>query len=70
MDTPRPTISSTEAAKILGVTDDTIRAWFDRGLIEGYKTSPLRRGRLRLYRDAVEEFDRQRKSRPSGPEKH
>lgn len=65
MDEARPTISTTEAGRMLDVTHDTIRAWWKRGLIEGYLSTPGPHGRLRLYRDSVEAYDRQRKSRPS-----
>lgn len=59
----RPTLSTTEAGKLLGVTDETVKRWWKLGLIEGYKTNPFPHGRLRLYQDSVEEYDRQRKSR-------
>jgi hypothetical protein len=32
------------------------------GVIAGYRKTPSARGRIRLYRDSVEQFDRQRKS--------
>ncbi len=60
----RPTIGSSEAGRMLGVTHETVRAYWERGLIDGYLTIPAKHGRLRLYRDSVEEYDRQRKSRP------
>jgi len=64
MDLNRPTISTFEAGRLLSVSHDTVRNYWHRGLIEGYVSTSMKGGRLRLYRDSVEEFDRQRKSRP------
>lgn len=63
MDISRPTVSTFEAAQMLDVSHDTIKNYWKRGFITGYLTLPTKGGRLRLYRDSVEEFDRQRKSR-------
>lgn len=60
----RPLMSATEVAEYLGVSHDTVNRLFARGEIDGYKQTLRRNGRLRLYRDSVEMYDRQRKSRP------
>jgi predicted site-specific integrase-resolvase len=64
LETDRPTISTTEAGRMLGVKHETIRAYWERGLIEGYLTIPDKHGRLRLYRESVEKYARQRENRP------
>ena len=58
----RPTMSPKEAAALLALSEDTVVRWFSLGTIEGYRKTPSARGRIRLYRDSVEAFDRQRKS--------
>jgi excisionase family DNA binding protein len=58
----RPTITPREAATYLEISEDTVVRWFIMGAIEGYRKTPSARGRIRLYRDSVEQFDRQRKS--------
>jgi excisionase family DNA binding protein len=58
----RPTITPREAATYLEISEDTVVRWFIMGAIEGYRKTPSARGRIRLYRDSVEHFDRQRKS--------
>ena len=60
----RPTFSSKEAADFLEVSDQTIFRLFAAGTLEGYRVTMKRNGRIRLYRDSVEEYDRQRKSQP------
>jgi excisionase family DNA binding protein len=65
LENSRPVYTTGQAATALGLSIDTIKRLWERGLIEGYLTSPIKGGRLRLYRDSVEEFDRQRKSRPT-----
>jgi excisionase family DNA binding protein len=58
----RLTMSPKEAAAYLEISEDTVVRWFSLGTIEGYRKTPSARGRMRLYRDSVEAFDRQRKS--------
>ncbi len=58
----RLTMSPKEAAAYLELSEDTVVRWFSQGTIEGYRKTPSARGRIRLYRDSVEQFDRQRKS--------
>lgn len=64
MTNARPTLTTTQAGRLLDCTEDTVRVYWRKGLIEGYRTIPGPHGRLRLYRDSVEEFDRKRKSQP------
>ena len=62
MQLDRPTITPREAATYLEISEDTVVRWFIMGAIERYRKTPSARGRIRLYRDSVEQFDRQRKS--------
>jgi hypothetical protein len=57
----RRTITPREVA-YLEISEDIVVRWFVLGAIEGYRKTPSARGRIRLYRDSVEQFDRQRKS--------
>lgn len=58
----RPTISAGEAATFLGISKPTLLRLWAQGFLEGYRLTPYRNGQVRLYRDSVELFDRQRKS--------
>lgn len=58
----RPTMSAQEAAAYLGISKPTLLRLWGQGTLGGYRVTPARNGRIRLYRDSVEEFDRQRKS--------
>ena len=69
MQQDRPTISPKEAAALLEISEDTVVRWYVLGTIEGYRKTPSARERIRLYRDSVEAFDRQRKSQAL-PRKH
>ncbi len=62
MTNDRPTMSTREAAAYLGVSRPTLLRLWSQGLLEGYRVTPYQNGRVRLYRDSVEEFDRQRKN--------
>ena len=57
-------MTTVQAGDYLDCDHQTVVRLWTLGHIEGYKTSPGKHGRLRLYRDSVEEYDRQRKSRP------
>ncbi len=48
-----------EAARILGVTRETVRQYVDKGIIEGHKTPG---GQRRVNRDSVESVIRTRVS--------
>jgi predicted site-specific integrase-resolvase len=61
----RPTLSTTEAGQRLHVSHETVRRYYDAGLLEGYLTRPNKGGRLRVYVDSVEELLQARKSRES-----
>jgi integrase len=50
------------AAAQLGLSKPTLLRLWAQGLIAGYRVTPYRNGRVRLYRVAVEMFDRQRKN--------
>lgn len=58
----RPTMSVGEAAERLGMSKPTLLRLWAQGLLDGYRVTPYRNGRVRLYRDSVELFDRQRKN--------
>jgi excisionase family DNA binding protein len=58
----RLTMSVGEAAERLGISKPTLLRLWTQGLLEGYRVTPYRNGRVRLYRDSVEMFDRQRKN--------
>ena len=58
----RPTMSPKEAAALLALSEDTVVRWYILGEIEGFRKTPSARGRIQLYSDSVEAFDRQRKS--------
>jgi hypothetical protein len=51
-----PTISIKDAAARLGVHENTVRAWFDGGILKGY-TSPT--GRRKVLLDSVESRTRE-----------
>jgi len=61
----RPTISPAEAGRMLGVSHETAKTYWRKGFIEGYLMTPGPHGRLRIYRDSVETFDKMRKSQPT-----
>lgn len=61
----RPTLTTTEAGRLLCVAHETIRRYWEAGLIDGYLTRPGKHGRLRVYRDSVVAFQRQRQNRES-----
>lgn len=56
------TIAISEAAERLGVHENTVRNWIDRGLLDGYLT-PTGRRKLRL--DSVERLEREMFGVPS-----
>jgi excisionase family DNA binding protein len=58
----RPTMSAQEAADYLGISKPTLLRLWAQKVLPGYRVTPYRNGPIRLYRDAVEQFDRQRKS--------
>jgi len=57
------TISIKDAAVRLGVHENTVRAWFDSGILEGY-VSPTGRRKVRL--DSVERHAQQMFGVPTG----
>ena len=61
---PPPTVAIKDAAVRLGVHENTIRSWVDRGLLDGYRT-PTGRRKIRL--DDVERLQREMYGVPSSP---
>ncbi|MDQ3609505.1 MAG: helix-turn-helix domain-containing protein [Actinomycetota bacterium] len=59
-----PTVPIAVAAQRLGVHENTVRNWIDRGLLHGYLT-PTGRRKLRL--DSVERLEREMFGVPSPP---
>jgi excisionase family DNA binding protein len=55
-------MSAQEAAEYLGISRPTLLRLWSQGFLEGYRVTPYQNGRVRLYRDSVEKFDRQRKN--------
>jgi hypothetical protein len=58
-----PTISIKDAAARLGVHENTVRAWFDGGILKGYM-SPT--GRRKVMLDSVERRTREMFGVPAG----
>jgi excisionase family DNA binding protein len=61
---PPPTVAIKDAAVRLGVHENTIRSWVDRGLLNGYRT-PTGRRKIRL--DDVERLQREMYGVPVRP---
>jgi excisionase family DNA binding protein len=59
---PPPTIAIKDAAVRLGVHENTIRSWVDRGLLDGYRTPT---GRRKIRVDEVERLQREMYGVPS-----
>jgi len=59
--TDRETITTKEAAEMLGVTTVTVTRYVDKGDLEGYKVNPRRSNSpLRIYKDSVKALLRER----------
>ncbi|MGH2903585.1 MAG: helix-turn-helix domain-containing protein [Solirubrobacteraceae bacterium] len=58
------TISIKDAAARLGVHENTVRAWFDAGILDGYM-SPT--GRRKVLLDSVERYAREMFGVPDSP---
>ena len=61
---PPPTVAIKDAAVRLGVHENTIRSWVDRGLLNGYRT-PTGPRKIRL--DDVERLQREMYGVPVSP---
>ncbi|PLS82266.1 MAG: hypothetical protein CYG59_04600 [Chloroflexi bacterium] len=69
----RPLISADEAARIIGVTKQSVIEAYRKGAIKGYKMGEGLRSPLALYRDTVETYAhqcRERLARRTGQKKH
>lgn len=64
----RPTLTTTQAGRRLGVAHETVRRYWDAGLLSGYLSRPGKHGRLRVYVDSVEVLERNRQQRESNQE--
>ena len=60
----RPTLSSSEAAQIIGVSIPTITRMIQRGELEAYKLTLAKSSPLRIYKDSVEDVLERRKQQP------
>jgi len=47
------TMSTAEAAKLLGVSRQTVIRAFDAGHLQGYRTSAAKHAHIRLYSESV-----------------
>jgi len=56
----RETISTHEAAEVLGVAPSTVVRMIHRGHLQGYKKTPAKRSAFRVYVDSIEKAKRQR----------
>lgn len=61
MEQQRETIGTSAAGRRLGVSHDTIRNYWQAGKLQGFRMNGLPRGRLMIYVDSLDEFDRQRR---------
>jgi excisionase family DNA binding protein len=59
----RPLISPDEAARIIGITKQSVIEAYRKGQIKGYKMGEGLRSPLALYRDTVEAYARERQER-------
>ncbi len=59
----RPLISPDEAARIIGITKQSVIEAYRKGAIKGYKMGEGLRSPLALYRDTVEAYAKQRRER-------
>ncbi len=59
----RPLISPDEAARIIGITKQSVIEAYRRGQIKGYKMGEGLRSPLALYRNTVEAYALQRRQR-------
>lgn len=50
------TVSTTEAAALLGISRNTIIRMVNRGELQGYKKTLARNSPMRVYRESVLEF--------------
>ena len=60
---PTETISTNEAAEILGVSRSTVILWYNQKKLPGYKLGD-RTSKIRLYRDHVLAFLKARQEAP------
>lgn len=58
-----PVISPDEAAKIIGITKQSVIEAYHKQLIKGYKMGQGLRSPLALYRESVEAYAQQRQQR-------
>jgi excisionase family DNA binding protein len=57
------TISTAEAAALLGVSRTTVTRLVNSGQLKGYKKTPARNSPMRVYRDSVLEFITEKQGR-------
>ena len=56
----RPTLTSSEAAQILGVSMATVARLVKKGELNGYKLTTARNSPLRIYQDSVDKLLKRR----------
>ncbi len=47
---------TTTVARILAVSDDTVRRWFDEGILQGMEKQNRNRRTIRIYKSSVDLF--------------
>ena len=57
------TLSTVEAAALLGVSRNTVIRMVNAGELRGYKKTLARNSPMRVYRDSVEEFVTEKQGR-------
>ena len=61
----RPTVTTEEAAEILGVSRTTIPRLIKRGDLDAYKLIPATNSPLRIYRDSIDALLKAREAQPT-----
>lgn len=59
---PAETMTTGAAARLLGVSVDTIVRLYHAGTLRGYRVSDRPRSHIRLYTASVEAYEKQRQS--------
>ena len=58
------TVTTAEAAKLLGVSGATVTRLYRAAKLRGHKLTPSRNSPLRIYRDSIDEMLRERENHP------
>lgn len=58
------TVTTAEAAQLLGVSGGTVTRLYREKLLLGHKLTPTRNSPLRIYRSSIDEMLRERENQP------